>query len=352
LAIFAALAALALASPAFAQNKTSSDTGERSDRARSLFKQGLDALASRKYEVARSHLLEAFKLSPSYDVTGALGQAELELGRHRDAAEHLELSLRNFPPSESLQVRKRVSDGLEAARKRVCMLRLSVTPEGTEVRVDGVLLGTAPLAPQIFVEPGARVLEARLRSGETATTTIRATAGGEQSVSLSPERKQPVPAAPPVGAGVAPAVGAEPPRAPPALDSQSTSSVAPKTWVLLTGGVVTVALAAAGVVQVVRAGNADDDVASLRRRSNEELGQNCPANSSHPSCQQLFSALDRRNGANETVPYLFGGAAIAAAATAGIYYLLSSEEEPSAQRSRLDLSLLPHAATLSVSTLF
>ncbi|HKY34612.1 MAG TPA: tetratricopeptide repeat protein [Polyangiaceae bacterium] len=351
LTLFSAIiTALSLTAPAVAQNKA--DAGERIDRARSLFKQGLDALASRKYEAARTHLLEAFKLSPSFDVAGALGQAELELGRYRDAAEHLEHSLRNFAPSESLQVRKRVTDGLEAAKKRVGIVRLSVTPEGTEVRVDGVLIGSAPLAPQIFVEPGARVLEARLPSGEAATTTIRAAAGSEQSVSLAPERKQAAPVAVMPASGLSSDVVSETPPAPPASDSQSGSGVAPKTWVLLGGGAVTAALATAGIVQVVRGSNADDDVDSLRRRSNDEMGHNCPANSSDPTCQQLFSALDRRNGANKTVPYLFAGAGIAAAATAAIYYWMSTEEAPAHQGARVDLFLLPHAASLSFATPF
>ena len=115
---------------------------------------------------------------------------------------------------------------------------------------------------------------------------------------------------------------------------------------------VTAVLASAGIVQVVRAGSADDDVNSLRRRSNEELGQNCPTNSSNPTCQQLVSALDRRNSANQTVPYLFAGAGIAAAATAAIYYWMSTEEAPAPRGARLDLSLLPHAASLSLSTPF
>lgn len=202
-AVLAAFSALALTAPAIAQGKTPSDSIERTDRARSLFKQGLEALAAHKFEVARSHLLEAFKLSPSFDVAGALGQAELELRRYRDAAEHLDLSLRNFPPSESLELRKKVSDGLELAKKRVCALRLSVAPAGTEVRVDGALIGTAPVAPQVFVEPGARVLEARLASGETDSITIRAAAGSEQSLSLAPKRKEVAPPVAAPGASVA-----------------------------------------------------------------------------------------------------------------------------------------------------
>ncbi len=350
-ATLSALSALAFAAPVVAQNKAPSDAIERSDRARSLFKQGLEALASRKYEVARSSLLEAFKLSPSYDVAGALGQAELELGRHRDAAEHLELSLREFPPSESLQVRKRVSSGLELAKKRVGGLRLSVVPDGTEVRVDGVVIGTVPLAPLVFVEPGSHELEARLPTGETDAVTLSSVAGSEQGVSLAPQRKQAVPAASKPPARVVPVAAPEAHRALPDSASKSTAGVAPKTWVLLGGGVATAVLAGAAIVQVVRAGNADDDVTSLRRSSADELGQNCPANSSNPTCQRLFSSLDRRNSANQTVPYLFAGAGIAAAATAGIYYWMSTEEAP-AQGARLDLFILPHAASLSISTPF
>jgi hypothetical protein len=247
-------------------------------------------------------------------------------------------------------VRKRVSDGLEAAKKRVAALRLSVMPDGVEVRIDGALIGTAPLAPLVFVEPGSHEIEGRLSTGEIDAVLLTAVAGAEQGISLAPFRKEqpaPMPAA-----GIAPDAAADVPRERPASDAPSTSGVAPKTWVLLGGGVITAALTTAAIVQVARAGSAGDDVESLRSNANEELGHNCPTNSSHPTCQQLFSALDRRNSANKSVPYLFAGAGIAAAATAGLYYWMSTNEAPADQGARLDVSLLPHAASLSFSTPF
>src|SRR4029078_1788111 len=99
--VVSVLATCSLVTPCHAGSREpDSQTVDRA-HARELLQQGIAAIESGSFESARQTLLEAWKLQRSYDVAGALGQAELELKRNRDAAEHLDYSIRDFPPSES-----------------------------------------------------------------------------------------------------------------------------------------------------------------------------------------------------------------------------------------------------------
>jgi len=85
---------------AAAQTKASAADGDET-RVRSLYRKAAAAFGAGKYEDAQVLLLEAWHLRRSYDVAAALGQAELELKRYRDAAEHLQYAVKNFAPVKS-----------------------------------------------------------------------------------------------------------------------------------------------------------------------------------------------------------------------------------------------------------
>jgi hypothetical protein len=72
----------------------------------------------------------------------------------------------------------------EAARKEVGTLRITVNVEGAEVLVDGVSVGRAPLADDVFVEAGKRIVEARLIGQVTATKTLDMKKGATEDVKL------------------------------------------------------------------------------------------------------------------------------------------------------------------------
>jgi tetratricopeptide (TPR) repeat protein len=325
--------ALATTAAAHAEDpSTQAVPGETSPRARELLGKGLDAIADRSFERARTLLLEAFELSRSYDVAAALGQSELALGRHRDAAEHLEFALRNFPPSESLSFKAKARRALASARERVAAARVVTEPQGAEVLVDGKVVGTTPLEAELFLDPGRHTIEARLPSGATESQTVEVAAGAQYDINLRPAKDGPRSAG----------------------EVRADSSSFPTKTVLVVGGAVaTVALATFGAVELARGNKAAKDVTARRDAAREALGSNCPASSTAPECQALFEAIDRRNSANKLVPIGFGAAAVTGVATVLVYFLMPANKrtQTSALES-VNVSLGPKGSFLSVRTTF
>jgi tetratricopeptide (TPR) repeat protein len=100
------------------------------EHVRDLLTRGTEALSANRNQEARSLLTEAFRLRRSYDVAAALGQSELELGKHRDAAEHFEYAIREFPPGESRKLLKQLEDAFATAKAHVTTLHVSVNQPG------------------------------------------------------------------------------------------------------------------------------------------------------------------------------------------------------------------------------
>ena len=121
---------------------------------------------------------QAWTLKHTYDIAGNLGQVELKLGKFRDAAEHLDFTLRLFPPTGKAAPREAIRLAFEAARKEVAALTIRVSAQGAAVSVDGTAIGLSPFEVPVFVDPGKRTLEAtRQRGGRivaAGTTTLRA----------------------------------------------------------------------------------------------------------------------------------------------------------------------------------
>ena len=183
LVIFVALLpTLGLARAAHAQP---SEEPNRDARAEALFRDGRKAVVKKDWTGARKLLGQAYELKQTHDIAALLGQAEYELKRYRDAAEHIEYSLRHFPPTEDEEPRTRLRAWFDEAKQHVAAVRISVKPDGARVRIGDQDLGLAPLAAAAFVDPGSRVVTAELPGHRTASQTIEAKAGQEITVKLS-----------------------------------------------------------------------------------------------------------------------------------------------------------------------
>jgi len=136
------LLALALgASSGVAQAQAVS--GEQAQAAERLFESGTRAFEASEYSRAIDELAESYRLFPSYRTACGLGQVELHLSRYRDAAQHLDFCLKNFPNGD-VPTQQRILAGLTEARRRVFALAVRVNVTDAEVRIDGKLVGTVP----------------------------------------------------------------------------------------------------------------------------------------------------------------------------------------------------------------
>jgi hypothetical protein len=168
------------------------DAALRTVEARRRYQEGNAAMKLRQWQKAHDAYLAAWTQRPHWQVAGSLGQVELKLGRHRDAALHLALFLRDardVPPEEM----KHVREWLEQARAKVSVVTIGGAPSGTEIFIDGLKVGQAPFQEELYVEPGKHVVAGRLGSC-TATSEVELVAGGSRDVALrcaAPEPARP-----------------------------------------------------------------------------------------------------------------------------------------------------------------
>lgn len=284
-----------------------------SSQAKDLLRTGLECIEAGRHEAARVILLEALDLQPSYDVYGALGRAELELRRYRDAAEHLDRSIRNFPQGEDREVLSEMQEGLTLARRYVATVRVVVRPPGFEVTVDGRNFGPSPFAGDVFLDRGSHEVEARSLD-EIATRQVEVEAGDTYEVELQVRA--------PAMAALAPPVTEPTPREP--ADNRSLIPV-------VIGGSV----AAIGVGMLIGFGMAagsDDNELERLIRENGDSGCLGRATASCAAQRQTAESYDRN------LDLATAGLVIAGAAAVGTivywYWPIDTTNETEARRGR------------------
>jgi tetratricopeptide (TPR) repeat protein len=165
------------------------------DPADELFARGNEAFDRGALDEAYGLYQKAWALKHTFDIAGNLGQVELKLGRFRDAAEHLEFTLRLFPPTGKSEPREAIRRAFEAARKQVASLTIRVNVQGAAVSIDGASIGLSPFEAPVFVEPGKRTIEATLEAHLPTRISIDVAKNESRDVALSlvPKAQPPPP---------------------------------------------------------------------------------------------------------------------------------------------------------------
>lgn len=158
-----------------------------------LFAEGAAAHDRGDLETARARYAAAFALHQSPKIAANLGVVEGQLGKHRDAAEHLAFALARYRDDGDETRRQRMAEELSRVLGYVAELRLEAPP-GARVAVDGRALGTAPLVLPAYVEPGTHRVEATLVDGRVSSVEVRADAGEARDVVLGAPGTEEVPA--------------------------------------------------------------------------------------------------------------------------------------------------------------
>jgi hypothetical protein len=172
---------LFLASPALADAK---DVAAENARADEFFRQGKAFVKEDRWEDARRAYLAGWQIKQGYDIAGNLGSVELELGLARDAAAHLAYCIKSFPATGTAAQLAYIKGRFEEARQRVAALAIQVNVDGAEVYVDGRSIGRSPFPDDVYIEPGARTLVAKLVGFAPPSREITAAKGSWQSVAL------------------------------------------------------------------------------------------------------------------------------------------------------------------------
>jgi hypothetical protein len=282
-----------------------------------LYQQGLMANRAGKLVEAEQAYRSALALRKSHDIAANLGLVELKLGKHRDAAEHLAFALRHSPPSDGESIRTKIRQRLDEAMASVGTLRVKAGVPGAEIVIDGTVVGTEPLEGEVFVEPGAHTIEARLVGYKGAPQAVTVAKGQSVDVALTLVKS----ASTVEGSGTAGGPGGGKPVV---VDG-------PNKGLIIAGIASSVAAAGAGigfaVVSNGKGSTADERLETLR----QQAGNRSPCRAVQTmACEEVRGLIVDRD--------LFGNLAawsflISGAVGAGTAIYLLTAAEPGATRS-------------------
>jgi len=148
-----------------------------------LFAEGVAAAQAGQREVAYEKLKAAWQLRQTFDIAASLATVENALGKHRDAAEHFQFALDNFPPMTEGGKREQLQAGLASAKTQVGELKINVAA-GATVEVNGKMVGTAPLQSPVYVDAGQATVTCRKKDFGEGKALVEVRIGEAQEVKV------------------------------------------------------------------------------------------------------------------------------------------------------------------------
>jgi hypothetical protein len=159
------------------------------DRIEQLYREGRAARERGELTLAYQLLSDAWGRRKTHDVAASLAQVEYELGRVRDAAEHLAYACEHLPASADPVRVGRLLTALEQIKQKLVTLTLVVEPNTAEVAIDDRSLGVALALPrEVFADPGTIELSAKLEGYARWGTSVRGRAGEHKEIRVRLER--------------------------------------------------------------------------------------------------------------------------------------------------------------------
>lgn len=185
------------ATPAQAQPKPAAPPAQAADAAkpsaadddRKLFEEGTADLNAGRYAEAVEKLRAAWAKKKAYDIAGNLGTALVQLGKRAEAARLLSYAVTSFPAGGSPKEKAWVEETFADVRKEVVLVRVHVSVEGADVRLNGESLGRSPITEDAFAEPGAVVVEAKKEGFEDARIELKGDKGGTVDATVAMKAK-------------------------------------------------------------------------------------------------------------------------------------------------------------------
>lgn len=282
--------------PAKAPPAPTASTPDPSAEARAHFNQGVTFAKKGEWPKAYAAFLEAWKLKTHPQIALNLGRAEMEIGKYRDSIAHLHYHLEHAEAGDPDMPTSR--RWLTESEKKVARLEITVDVAGSEVLVDGVLEGKAPLSGRVLVDPGAHRVE-----------VVRGTAREARTVEVAQ------------GASVRVSFGAAEPEPEPALPAERVVLVdAPVEWrtaALISGGALSVAGLAMGGVFL---GLSLDRGAAADAAARDPSGRDA-----------MVKAAEDEASFRSAMVWGFAGAGVALAGTAAVFFLVPKSKKGQVQ---------------------
>lgn len=318
------ICAVVFNSTAFAQSGSAAATGaiqsDSRERASALMRQGLEEFRKKNIEGAREAFAQAWAIEKHSAIAANLADMELRLGRYRDGAEHWSYYLRNAPPERD---RLDAQNAIAECRKHVASLAISAT-SGTEIAVNGRVVGSTPIDSELWLEPGTYSVAARFQDGRAVTQEVVLVAGDvRQLVLVAPEMA--APSSRPLSGEGLPAVDVKP---------QATSSTSLRAPVLVAGTVFTAIATGAGIIFALKSQRESDAADSQKSKINIETteahheqfvvaGRACTPPYGMPAagCDALAASVDSARRARTSAQIAFISAGVLGVGTLAVLLL-------------------------------
>lgn len=149
------------AKPAADAPADSAPTPQALKEAAERYERGLSLYSGGEYLLALVEFERAYQLAPNYRVLYNIGQVRIQLARYSKAREALEEYLRQGGSEINAERRKAVESDLQMLAERTAKLSILSNEPGADIALDGVGVGTTPLAEPIVVDAGEHTVEVR-----------------------------------------------------------------------------------------------------------------------------------------------------------------------------------------------
>jgi len=272
------------------------------DARSAAYREGYAALQAKQWDEAYAIFERLWREAQTYDVALHLGHAEYNIGKKRQAAEHLAFGIAHLPPGEAKELGERSRVALGRIKQELGSIIIVVDRSGADVRVDTEPRGKTPVDGEVFVDPGHHAVEATLAGYTNAKEEFDIGAGEQRTVVF---KLDPLPAATPV----APNQGTL------AADGGTGSSSKARAVVLVSGAALTVIAGASTIVFAVKGGNAADRADTYRSEVGPS-GCSTPTQAASLPCSNLKNAEDDRVAAHRGANISLAITAVAAVGTA------------------------------------
>ena len=162
----AAMIAMSLPSPSPALDEP---TKELPTSAKESFERGVKLFKEHDYMGALAEFLAAYEAKPHFSVLYNIAQCYAMTDNHAKAYKYYKQYMAEgieYVPEERKEIVKK-----EIARLKdlLCPLTLVITPDGSQIVLDGKMIGESPIAEEQYLDPGDHTLTVQ-KDGHVSTT--------------------------------------------------------------------------------------------------------------------------------------------------------------------------------------
>ena len=161
------------------------------EEAKQRFDRGLDLYTEGEYPLALIEFRRAYELGPNYRVLYNIGQVSIQLGQYANARRALEEYVQKGGDAIPADRRAAVSKDLSMLEQRTAFVEITVNVPGSDVLVDDVAVGKAPLSAALLVDAGIHRVIVRHPGYLQRNDQVTLAGGDRQSLAVTLELEPP-----------------------------------------------------------------------------------------------------------------------------------------------------------------